>query len=144
MATLTSRQHKTTLKAGAVQIPGNWKTISGGALTIEVTKNKPGGMEDEEVIANTPSREDLTITREYRTERDAGLIGPGGTLEVAAKTDATCVVTSQDIGYNEQGVVSAIGTAKTYTGKITSVSRGDRDSESNEVDTLTVVLSVVA
>lgn len=140
MATQTSNRHRTILTVGGSRIPDYWKDISGGALAIEATKNRPGGVDQEEVLSTGSTREDLTLSREYKTERDAALVGPGGFLEIAAKQDTVCTVTSQDL----DGAWQPDGPPKTYTGKITNVSRGDRSSENKEVDTLTVVLSVVA
>jgi hypothetical protein len=140
MTTLTSRNHLVVFTVGTVTIPGAWKTVAGGGLTSENTKNRPGGMGQEETIPGVPTREDLTITREYNTARDAALVGPGGFFETAQKNGVDCAVTVQDLGRDAQ----PIGPAKVYRGTITSSSRADRDSESNEVDTLTVVLSVVA
>lgn len=140
MATQTSNRHRTTLTVGGVQIPGYWKGIKGGGLNIEAVKNRPGGEDQEEVISTGSTREDLTLDREYKTERDAGLVGPGGFLEIAAKQDTPCVVTSQDL----DGSWQPVGPPKTFSGKITNPSRGDRSSESKDVDTITVVLSVVA
>lgn len=139
MTTLTSYNHKTTLTVGTLRVEGDWKTISGGALTAENIKNRPGGMAREETIPGVPTREDLTITREFQTGRDAALVGPGGTIERALLNGTTVQVTTQDLDHQR----NQVGDAKTFSGVVQSVSRGDMDSEANEVAMLTVVISPV-
>lgn len=138
--TLTSINHRTTLTVGATAIPGPWKTFSGGGLTGESLKNKPGGMEQEESIPTPSTREAVTITREYKVGRDSGLVGPGGFLETAKKRGDTFYVTRQDLDHAGRPV----GAAKVFHGTCDGVSESDRDSEGNEIHTLTVVVGAVA
>ncbi len=138
--TLTARNHRVTLSVEGTPIPGPWKTFAGGGLTGEATMNSPGGMEQEESIPNTPKREPVTITREYKTSRDAGLFGPGGFLETAKKQGLTFTVTKQDLDHRGQPV----GPPKHYSGTANDVSEGDLDSESGEVRMCTVVVAAVA
>jgi hypothetical protein len=138
--TLTSRNHKITLTVNSIQIPGDWKTFSGGGLSTESTFNNPGGMAEQEALGGIPTRENVSIGREYNWVRDDSLVGPGGFLDEAAKNDADTVVTVQRLNRLKQPV----GRAKMYAGKIVQVGDAELDSEDSEAQMWTVECSAVA
>lgn len=100
---------------------GVWDTFSGGAAKADPTKHRPGGMGREESLGGPKSRDDFTVSRNFKLERD---------LPIAAFID-------EQVGVGKVVVVrTMLGTDKvpvgeqlTYTGTLTGAPFGDHDSD---------------
>ncbi len=72
-------------------VPDSWDSFEGGEVASESTNYRPGGVREAEVMISPSTTSDITISRGYRSERDAAveklLIGR---LGHPAPSTATC------------------------------------------------------
>lgn len=55
-------------------IEGNWRTMTGGGLTSEVTRDWEGGSSVPDLLSGPPTAEDIEVTRTYDSVRDAAIV----------------------------------------------------------------------
>ena len=70
----TVAQTRITLSGFSIPIDGTWQTKDGGNLTMEVSREKEGGelfKEDVKVLPGT--RDNVTVSRSYKTDRDSAV-----------------------------------------------------------------------
>jgi hypothetical protein len=126
-----------------VTIEGNGETIAlgvfdlfeGGAAKAEATKHRPGGMGPEESLGGPVSRDDFTLQRLYKLERDHGyakrldrMVGIG-------------IVTAKRVMLNTDRSPFS-GDPLTFTGTLVGFVHPDHDS--NSADKKMVALEVSA
>lgn len=63
-------QNRVTLDGFEIDLPGAWMTQEGGDATAEVRRYRPGGQPHEEVAGGPVTRDDVTVTREWRRDRE--------------------------------------------------------------------------
>lgn len=136
---LTSKNHSITLVVGGLAVPGPWKTFTGGGKKSEGTFNRPGGMADRQALGGVSERENVTITREYDWTRDGALIGPGGYLDQQVDEDGESTVVVQRLNKQKQPV----GSPKLYVGTIVGATDAELDSESSDVQIMTVECTAI-
>lgn len=119
-----------TLKVGTKVYADSWKTFSGGDLTADTQKTRPGGMGDEVDVGGEASRGDVTITRQM-TDITAGWKGE---LEDAVGV-AEALVTVKLLNRDKTASVNT----ETYSGTLKGVNPPDRGGGS-AVTMLTVVI----
>lgn len=137
--TLTEKDHAITLSVAGVAIPGFWKTFSGGGISSESTTNRPGGRADRESLPGVAERENVTITRERKWDRDGPLVGPGGFLDQCVEDGEESLVMVQYLNHKRQPV----GQPKPYRGVIQQATDSELDSEGSGVQMITVVCTAV-
>lgn len=64
---------RVTLAGFGIDIPGAFMTQGGGNVTAEVRRFRPGGSPHEEVSGGPTSRDDVTVAREWRRDRDLAI-----------------------------------------------------------------------
>jgi hypothetical protein len=113
---------------------GVFDSFEGGAGSSEETKYRPGGMGDEVSLGGQQTRENFTVARLYRQDRDHSrahwLDGRRGRAKVVAKKQPL------DADRNP------FGRPLVYTGTLLTVSFPDHDSQSDDPAVLS--LEVVA
>ncbi|WP_221585554.1 hypothetical protein [Microbacterium sp. G2-8] len=109
---------------------GIWDTRSGGESTAAVNKYRPGGSKKQEVDAGRPDISDITVTRRWQAERDVAVekrlrnrVGIGVIKVTEQPTDVDGV---------------RYGPARTWMGRVSSVSGGEVDSNSDDVRMITL------
>jgi hypothetical protein len=112
---------------------GTFQTFSGGALKSDDTKNRPGGMQGEESLGGVPSRDPITVTRNYKIERDHPLIKKLDGAVGKAKVSIARTILDRD--RNPQGEPI------NYTGILMNVTPGDHDSASADAKMLSLEIS---
>ncbi|WP_156759560.1 hypothetical protein [Microbacterium karelineae] len=111
---------------------GIWDTRSGGESTAAVNKYRPGGSKKQVVDAGRPDISDLTVTRRWVVDRDVNVekrlrnrVGVGVVKVTEQPTDVDGV---------------RYGKARTWKGRVSSVSSGDVDSNSDDVRMITLTI----
>lgn len=115
-----------------VVVSGNGETLdlgifdmfSGGAAKAESTKHRPGGMGPQESLGGPVARDDFTLQRLYKLERDHPL---------AKKLDRLVgigIVTAKRVMLNRDR--SAVDPPITFTGTLIGFVHPDHDSDSAE------------
>ena len=112
---------------------GVFQTFSGGALKSDDTKNRPGGMAGEESLGGVPSRDPITVTRNYKVERDHPLIKRLDNAVGKAKVTIVRQVLDRD--------KTPKGEPITYTGILMNCTPGDHDSASADAKMLSLEIS---
>jgi hypothetical protein len=111
---------------------GVFDTRSGGESSADVTKYRPGGMQKQKTRGGLPDQGDVTVGREFETERDNEvarmLRGRAGRAPMS--------VTDQPL--DDNGV--PFGKPTTWVGRLQSVNTGDSDSNSNDGRMLELVM----
>lgn len=112
---------------------GTWDKLTGGNVTSEETKYRPGGMSPQVSLGGSTSTENITVSRLYKLERDhdrahwlAGICG---------KAEAVAVKQPLDVDGNPWGQPIV------YSGILQEVHFPDHDSESNDAALLELVIS---
>ncbi|WOF23842.1 hypothetical protein N8K70_03940 [Microbacterium betulae] len=115
---------------------GIWDTRSGGESTAEISKYRPGGTKQQVVDAGRPDISDVTISRRWTVDRDVDIekqlrnrVGVGVLTITEQPTDVDGI---------------AFGKPRTWTGRVSSVTAGDVDSNSDDVRMITVTAVVWA
>lgn len=85
---------RTTLSGGPFEVEGTWAQQSGGNKTAEARRYREGGSPSEEVAGGPSTRDDMTLSRPFKRDRD---------LDLALKLDravgsARFTVTKQPLG----------------------------------------------
>lgn len=106
-------------------LPGPWRTFTGGALTMEPTKIKPGHMLPGEAIPNPATVEDITASANYDLAKWHELI-PG--LRAAMAQGARVSATRLFLDHRQR----VFGRGDTYTGIITRVEPHEYDTDSDD------------
>jgi hypothetical protein len=112
---------------------GVWQTFSGGGVTAEDTKNRPGGMGPEESLGGPVSRDAFSIARLYRLDRDHPLFKRLDGLAGSGRVVATRQKLNKDRTPN--------GDPITYTGTLIKVTPPDHDSNASGRAELTLEVS---
>jgi hypothetical protein len=115
---------------------GQFATRTGGNADSEEAKHSDGGGLPERALGGRPTTENVTITREFRPDRDL----PLRNRLLAARGRRHMVVTDQplDADYN------AIGSPTVWTGIVKSVNMPDSDSMSNDPAMVEIEMSTDA
>lgn len=115
---------------------GIFDTRSGGESTAAVTKYYPGGARTPVVDAARGDVSDVTVTRRHDGQRDEDLV-----KEVRRLIGRGVMkVTEQPLDVD--GV--AYGKPTTYSGRISSVTGGDADSNSDDTRMVSITMVAVA
>lgn len=132
---LTQANHLITLSVDGQGVPGAWMQFEGGALSMESTTVRPGGMADRVVLTATPERDEVTLTREYDYLRDGAL---RTYLEQALIDGLEAIAMVQDLDQRKQPV----GEPVPYKGVLSTVTPPERDSSGSDAATWSVTLTV--
>jgi len=125
-----------TVQADRVSL-GVWDTRSGGETTAALSKYRPGG--GGEVLDSVPATQgDVTVTRRFDAARDNDLVKDLRTRVGRA------VITISEQPLDDDGV--KLGKPTTWSGKLSSITADDADSNSddNRMVTLVAVITKVA
>lgn len=116
---------------------GVWDSHSGGGVTYNNGRHRPGGMKPERMSRGLGTVDDVTVTRAwYPDEGDAALekwiIAQGGAVASIIATDL------------DENAVPLRGKeyVRTYTGRVGNVEAPESDSESDDTATWTVTVNV--
>jgi hypothetical protein len=112
---------------------GVFQTFAGGAVSAEDTKNRPGGMGDEESLGGPKSRDSFTVSRVFDLERD---------LPMFKILDNLCGSGVVSVGRQKltKGRV-AYGNPINYTGTLMKVTPPDSDSNASDRAEFTLEVS---
>lgn len=113
---------------------GTFDTRTGGAAEGVVTKRRSGGMGPIKQFSGLPDYGDVTVTRTYELARDHDLFR--WLLTRAGKASASVA----DYVLDENG--QRFGRPTTFSGKLLTVAGPDADSESAEVNMLTLTMQI--
>jgi hypothetical protein len=103
---------------------GVWDTFSGGEADSDDTKHRPGGMGEEEALGGFRTRENFTVTRLYRLERDHGLAKFLDDQVSRGRVVATRTMLDRDR--------VPIGEPITFTGILKTFTHPEHDSNSSD------------
>lgn len=107
---------------------GTFDGMTGGEITADSTKFRPGGMGKQKSLGGPVQVENVTVSRNYELERDHNLnpflIGRIG------KGDGTIIKQPLDVDGN------AFGKPTVWTGKLQRYALPDHDSESTDAGML--------
>jgi hypothetical protein len=123
------------------QSAGKFDTVSGGEITADVQKHRPGGMSDQISFPAMSEYGDLTFSRYWDAQRDGDLVrrlrGRVGLAEVT--------VTAQALGRDKSPLAGA-GSKRTYVGTLSGLTEPESDSNSADVSMVefTVVVEAVS
>jgi hypothetical protein len=133
----TAGQWQITATLDGVSL-GEFETKSGGGVSAELTKRRPGGMLAEKVYAGQRTAADVVIARVYERDRDHVLVRLCNTRAGAG------VVTVAEQPLDDNG--APWGTPTTWAGRLSNVEPSETDANSNDVRTfeLTVVVGLPA
>lgn len=120
----TAQQYLTTAVIDGQPI-GIFDTFSGGEVTAEVTKHRPGGMVGENSHAALPTYGDVTIGRELDRERDVELFR----RLLSRVGRAQAALSKQPLDDNG----APWGKPFTYTGRFNGMTDPEADSTSSDV-----------
>ena len=113
---------------------GTWAKLTGGAVTSESTKHRPGAMAEAQSLGGPRSTENVVLSRNYKHARDH--VGIVGLLEKVGKGQAVAVKQPLDIDGN------AFGDPVIYRGTVIRVTPPDADSEGTDAAMLEVEIEV--
>lgn len=116
-------QERIKVTVGGIDL-GIFQTFSGGSVKSDDTKNRPGGMGEEESLGGPKTRDTFTVGRVEDLERDVPLLKPLENMVGAAAVIAVRQKLRKDR--------SPIGDPTTYTGTLMGVTRADGDSNSSD------------
>lgn len=116
-------------------LPGPFARCSGGWPTGSVTKDRDGGATKPDVSPNFVDYADLTVSRGYRSARDAAIARK--LLQQVLQFETT--ITRQDLD-KTKGTIP--GTKVTFTGLLTGVTGPDMDANGTAIGELTLTFSV--
>lgn len=106
---------------------GVFETLSGGEVSAEVVKSRPGGMAGEKSHAVLPTYGDVVAGRELDLQRDLelyrSLLGRTGRAPVSASKQYL----------DENG--APVGRPLTYTGRLSNMTDPEADSASTDLST---------
>lgn len=109
---------------GEVLNLGVWQAFQGGAVEAQSTKNRQGGMGDEESLGGPKSRGSITVSRIFDFERD---------LPVFKKVDNWAGSAQVSLGRQKLKTDrTAFGNPLNYTGVLMKVIPPDSDSNGSE------------
>jgi hypothetical protein len=133
----TAGQWQVTATLDGVPL-GEFETKSGGAVSAELTKRRPGGMSAEKVYAGQPTAGDVVIARVYERERDHDLV------RLCYGRAGKGVVTISEQALDDNGV--PWGRPTTWVGRLGNVEPSEANANSNDVRTfeLTAVVGLPA
>lgn len=134
MPLTSERAFTVSLSIGGVPIREPFDSFEGGEVASESESYSAGGMAAPESSVNPPTTSEITISRAYRGERDAGI-----EAYIAARIGHPCVVSKQALNPDRSPVTRGL---VTYRGKITGVSTPTHDSMGTSVTRFTVTIAV--
>jgi len=114
---------------------GVWDTRAGGESTATVNKYRPGGSKDPVVDAGRPDVADVTITRRWDQKRDIDVVS------VLRSKIGRGILKVTEQPTDIDGV--AFGKPTTWSGRLSSVTGGDVDSNSDDVRMISVTMVAV-
>lgn len=122
-------QERVTVNVAGRDI-GVFDSFSGGAADSEDSKDRPGGMGEEESLGGVRTRSNFTVGRRYKLERDHGLakfldsqVGRG-----------RVVATRQMLDLDR----TPVGEPITFTGMLKTFNHPEHDSNSSDKKTVTL------
>lgn len=115
---------------------GVWDSFTGGEVSAEVGKHRPGGMVPENSHVALPTYGDVTVGRERDRERDVELYR--SLLPRVGRALAT--ITKQPLDDNG----APWGKPFTYTGRLSGLSDPEVDSNSGEVSMYELTFVITA
>jgi hypothetical protein len=113
---------------------GVWDTRAGGESTAAVNKYRPGGSRQRVADAGHPDAGDVTITRRFDPARDIDVVRLLRTRVGLGVLKVTEQPTDVD------GI--AFGKPTTWTGRLSSATGGDSDSNSDDIRMITATMVV--
>lgn len=112
---------------------GVFDTRTGGETSAEVSKYRPGGMGKQRTRMALPEQGDVTVGREFETERDNEVL-----RTLRGRTGrAPMSVNEQPLDDNG----APFGKPTTWVGRLQSVNGGDADSNSNDGRMIELVMT---
>lgn len=133
---MSTAQHNIITVAVDGKSIGVFAGRSGGETTAEVTRYRPGGMQDEELYPGLPTTGDVTVSGSLKGREDLA-------RHLRTRTGlAPASITEQPLDNNKL----PFGKPTTWSGLLTGVNTGDADAGSNEprVLELTIAASAVS
>lgn len=112
---------------------GVWDKKTGGGIDSEETKYPPGGMGQEIPLGGRRTRDNITLQRLFKLDRDLPLIKTWDALAGRAE----CVVNDQPL--DNDG--NPFGSPLVYTGVLKAVAVPDHDSESDDAALVSIEIS---
>jgi hypothetical protein len=129
----TAGQHKITATLDGVSI-GEFEKRSGGDVSAEPTKSRPGGMAAEKIYPAQRTAGDVVVERTYERDRDDALV------KLCEKRTGRGLVTVSDQLLDDDG--APWGTPKTWAGVLNHVEPSDADSNSTDRSTFVLTATV--
>lgn len=111
---------------------GVFDSRTGGESGGEASKYRPGGMAKQKIRASLADVGDVTVSREFETERDNEV------LRMLRTRTGRAPMSVNDQPLDENGV--AFGKPTTWIGRLNNVNGGDSDANSNDGRTLELVM----
>lgn len=124
---MLTRQERVTVTIVGLGMTLNldvFDTFSGGAKKGEQVKHRPGGMGDQEAVGGNSARDDFTVSRRFRLERDLPNEKALDALVNIGKVTASRQRLNPDKSPN--------GETLTYTGILSGFVLPDHDSDAAE------------
>lgn len=103
---------------------GVWETFDGGEGDSDETKNRPGALEDEESLGGPKTRGNVTVSRNYKRNRDQGVLK----VLDAKRGRAPMTVVKQPLDPDK----NAVGQPDIYTGTLKRVTGPNANSNSGD------------
>lgn len=127
-------QYDIRVKLAGNRIPEPWDKMTGGRITADTVKYRPGNMAPQISLGGHKSIEDVTVQRLFKQGRDNALLQQW----VNYTGRATMEVHKQPLNIDGHPV----GPALVYVGKLMDVKPPDVDSESTSAALIELVMSV--
>jgi hypothetical protein len=125
-------QERIKVVVGGIDL-GIFQTFAGGSVSSDDTKNRPGGMGDEESLGGPKSRDAFTLSRVLDLESDLPLFKTLDAMCGSARVTASRQKLRKD--------KSPIGDPIVYTGTLMKVSPPDSDSNASDRAEFTLEVS---
>lgn len=113
---------------------GEFETRTGGDVSAEVAKRRPGGMRAEKTYSALPTAADVTIARVYERERDHDQV------RLCNSRVGAGVLTISEQPLDDNGV--PWGRPTTWVGKLNHVAPSDIDANSGDARTFELTAAV--
>src|SRR5688500_14266441 len=128
---VSQMQSLVTVSVDGVSL-GVFDTRTGGESAGEVSRYRPGGMAKQKTRGSLADVGDVTVGREFETERDNEV------LRMLRGRAGRAPMSVNDQPLDDNGV--AFGKPTTWVGRLQSVNGGDSDSNSNDGRMLELVM----
>lgn len=114
---------------------GVWDGKTGGKLTIDDLKYRPGGTDFPLNLGGVPSVDDLTLTKLYPDDAHEQL----ALFRLAARQATDCIAGVQQLGADR----APWGPLETWRAKINGVEEAEADSNANDAAIITLGLGII-